>query len=61
MVTPGNPGRPAHSLISNTLLQWTVALPSVASPAAMELNRQVKLCAGPGFFDHWAAREKKVR
>jgi hypothetical protein len=37
------------------------ALPSVARPATMELNRQVKHRAGPGFFDHWAAREKKIR
>jgi hypothetical protein len=37
-----------------------LALSSVASPATMELNRQVKLCAGPGFFDNWAACEKKV-
>jgi len=36
------------------------ASPSLVRPATMELNRQVKLRAGPGFFDNWAAREKKV-
>jgi hypothetical protein len=35
-------------------------LSSVARPATGELNRQMKLRAAPGFFDNWAAREKKV-